>query len=148
MATTTRVDNFESKLYRRIQQALEVALCSMPQDRARFLLGELQAGRGEYVLSHDRSTFAVAWSGAVIATAEVADLWGPKYQQEVVDRGRRPLADHLATRVAQLPEESQLATIDALGDSSRRRGGVEGDDYVVLIDGLEFIRIPIKELLT
>jgi hypothetical protein len=107
MTTLTCTDNFENRLAQPISSALEVALLDMPQGKARFLIAELEADRAEYVLSPDRSTFSVAWTGEVIATADVGDLFEQESQREMVQRATDPLTRALANRVAQLLSRSK-----------------------------------------
>ncbi len=67
----------------------------------------------------------------------------------ITSRTARNLTNALANRVAQLPESEQDITIAALEDSSRRCGWLDRDrhEYVVLLDGQEFVRLSMDELL-
>ena len=67
----------------------------------------------------------------------------------IISRTARNLTDHLANRVAQLPESEQDDVIEALQGISRRRAWVdhEAHEYVVAIDDVEFVRVPMSDLL-
>jgi len=67
----------------------------------------------------------------------------------IVTRTARNLTDHLARCVAQLHESEQDDVIEALQGISRRRGWIDHEqhEYGVELDGQEFARLSMKELL-
>ena len=69
----------------------------------------------------------------------------PPFVGNIVDN----LTRAIARRVSELPEAQQDAVIEVLEDSTRRRGWIDRDlhDYVVAVDDVEFVRVPMQELL-
>jgi hypothetical protein len=67
----------------------------------------------------------------------------------VLQQAQAGLAEAIALRVATLEADEQNATIAALEDRTRRRAEVDRvtQEYVVWLDGGEFLRVPISELL-
>lgn len=67
----------------------------------------------------------------------------------IVCRTARNLTDAFAARVSELPETDQLSTVAALEDNQRRDGWLDRDahEYVVSLDGDEFVCMPIDDVI-